>query len=190
MSRHRNVRTMNFEDEYFDEDEVYGHSYDDSYCVSPATAAQFTFNRERDVNLSSYMEEGIPEEEDESDPEPLSDSGRDNLKLDDVEQAKLNSCKEEIVNVIGDTIPEHIVSQAVVKHQYNIQAALNELLNQSEAPKPQRQPRPDRRANRQVCTCSAHCSIKNSSQEKYNLGLSPSYLCHLTNKTGNLKSDC
>lgn len=149
MSRHRNVRTMNFEDEYFDEDEVYGHSYDDSYCVSPATAAQFTFNRERDVNLSSYMEEGIPEEEDESDPEPLSDSGRDNLKLDDVEQAKLNSCKEEIVNVIGDTIPEHIVSQAVVKHQYNIQAALNELLNQSEAPKPQRQPRPDRRANRQ-----------------------------------------
>lgn len=149
MSRHRNVRTMNFEDEYFDEDEVYGHSYDDSYCVSPATAAQFTFNRERDVNLSSYMEEGIPEEEDESDPEPLSDSGRDNLKLDDVEQAKLNSCKEEIVNVIGDTIPEHIVSQAVVKHQYNIQAALNELLNQSEAPKPQREPRPDRRANRQ-----------------------------------------
>lgn len=149
MSRHRNVRTMNFEDEYFDEDEVYGHSYDDSYCVSPATAAQFTFNRERDVNLSSYMEEGIPEEEDESDPEPLSESGRDNLKLNDVEQAKLNSCKEEIVNVIGDTIPEHIVSQAVVKHQYNIQAALNELLNQSEAPKPQRQPRPDRRANRQ-----------------------------------------
>nr|XP_011454783.2 HBS1-like protein isoform X1 [Crassostrea gigas] len=149
MSRHRNVRTMNYEDEYYDEDEVYGHSYDDSYCVSPATAAQFTFNRERDVNLSSYMEEGIPEEEDESDPEPLSDSGRDNLKLDDVEQAKLNSCKEEIVNVIGDTIPEHIVSQAVVKHQYNIQAALNELLNQSEAPKPQRQPRPDRRANRQ-----------------------------------------
>lgn len=149
MSRHRNVRTMNYEDEYYDDDEVYGHSYDDSYCVSPATAAQFTFNRERDVNLSSYMEEGIPEEEDESDPEPLSDSGRDNLKLDDVEQAKLNSCKEEIVNVIGDTIPEHIVSQAVVKHQYNIQAALNELLNQSEAPKPQRQPRPDRRANRQ-----------------------------------------
>lgn len=45
--------------------------------------------------------------------------------------AKLNSCKEEIVNVIGDTIPEHIVSQAVVKHQYNIQAALNELLSQS-----------------------------------------------------------
>lgn len=35
------------------------------------------------------------------------------------------------MNVIGDTIPEHIVSQAVVKHQYNIQAALNELLNQS-----------------------------------------------------------
>lgn len=149
MSRHRNVRTMNYEDEYYDEDEVYGHSYDDSYCVSPATAAQFTFNRERDVNLSSYMEEGIPEEEDESDPEPLSDSGRDNLKLDDVEQAKLNSCKEEILNVIGDTIPEHIVSQAVVKHKYNIQAALNELLNQSEAPKPQRQPRPDRRLNRQ-----------------------------------------
>lgn len=52
------------------------------------SAAQFTFNRERDINLSSYMEEGIPEEEDESDPEGLSDSGRDNFKLDDVEQGK------------------------------------------------------------------------------------------------------
>lgn len=45
--------------------------------------------------------------------------------------AKLNSCKEEIVNVIGDTIPEHIVSQAVVRNHYNIQATLNELLNQN-----------------------------------------------------------
>lgn len=34
------------------------------------------------------MEEGIPEEEDESDPEGLSDSGRDNFKLNDVEQGK------------------------------------------------------------------------------------------------------
>lgn len=49
-------------------------------------AAQFTFNRERDINLSSYMEEGIPEEEDESDHEPLNDSGRDNIKLSDVER--------------------------------------------------------------------------------------------------------
>ncbi|XP_048759827.2 uncharacterized protein LOC125669402 isoform X3 [Ostrea edulis] len=149
MSRHRNVRTMNYEDEYYDEDEVYGHSYDDSYCVSPATAAQFTFNRERDINLSSYMEEGIPEEEDESDHEPLNDSGRDNIKLSDVERARLNSCLEEIGNVLGDTIPEHIVSQTVVKNHYNIQASLNELLNKNEAPKPQRQPRADRRSNRQ-----------------------------------------
>lgn len=49
------------------------------------------------------MEEGIPEEEDESDPEPLSDSGRDNLKLDDVEQGKL--CNSLILKVQSAFIP-------------------------------------------------------------------------------------
>ena len=32
--------------------------------MSLHSAAQFTFNRERDVNLSCYMEEEIPEETD------------------------------------------------------------------------------------------------------------------------------
>jgi len=47
MSRHRNIRRPNYDDEY---DDVYGSSYGASYdehemCVSPGTVAQFTFER-------------------------------------------------------------------------------------------------------------------------------------------------
>ena len=44
--------------------------------------------------------------------------------------AKLNSCLDEVRNVIGDSCPEHIMSQAIVRNSYNIQTTLNELLNQ------------------------------------------------------------
>ncbi|KAK3089321.1 hypothetical protein FSP39_002718 [Pinctada imbricata] len=149
MARHRNVRTMNYEDEYYDEDDVYGHSVEDNYCISPATAAQFTFNRDHHVNLSNYMEEGIPEEEEGSEGEhdPLSDSGsgRRHLNLTEMEEGQLNSCLEEVRNVLGETVPEQVMIQTIINHKYSIEKSLNELLSLQDAPKPQRQPRQNRR---------------------------------------------
>ncbi|XP_052098618.1 uncharacterized protein LOC127733294 isoform X1 [Mytilus californianus] len=151
MSRHRNVRSMNYEEDFYEDDDYLGHSVEDNYCISPGTAAQFTFNRgERNVNLASYVEEGIPEEdEEESDEDTVLNhsTGTPKLQLNETDQAKLNSCLDEVRNVLGESCPEYIMAQTIVKHNYNIQSTLNELLNQTgtDAPKPQRQPRESRR---------------------------------------------
>ncbi|XP_060565439.1 HBS1-like protein isoform X3 [Ruditapes philippinarum] len=154
MSRHRNVRSMNYEDEYYDEDDMYGHSVEDNYCISPGTAAQFTFNRERNVALSNYMDEqgGIPEEDegddtDEGTPRTQHRSSLDYTrpKLTDVDEAKLNSVLEEVRNVIGEAVPEGVMVDTIMKHNFSVEGSLNELLNQQEAPKPQREPRRERR---------------------------------------------
>lgn len=149
MSRHRNVRSMNYEDECYDDDDYLGHSVEDSYCISPGTVAQFTFNRGRDVNLSSYMEEeGIPEEDEDGEEhhDSLNDSSNySKPKLSDTDEARLNSCMEGIRNVLGESCPDHIVAQSVIKNNYNMEAALNDLLIQQDAPKPQRAPRQNRR---------------------------------------------
>lgn len=156
MSRHRNVRSMNYEEDFYEDDDYLGHSVEDNYCISPGTAAQFTFNRgERNVNLASYVEEGIPEEdEEESDEDTVLNhsSGTPRLQLNETDQAKLNSCLDEVRNVLGESCPEHIMAQTIVKHKYNIQSTLNELLNQTgtDAPKPQRQPRESRRNRSQA----------------------------------------
>ena len=44
--------------------------------------------------------------------------------------AKLNSCLEEVRNVLGDTVPEHILIDTIMKHGYSLDLTLNELLNQ------------------------------------------------------------
>ncbi|XP_021367803.1 uncharacterized protein LOC110459729 isoform X4 [Mizuhopecten yessoensis] len=151
MARHRNVRTMNYEDECYDEDDYLGHSVEDNYCISPGTAAQFTFNREKDFDLSTYMSnEKIPEEEEgfdsDTDPQSLNDSqGYKKPTLSDTDQGKLNSCLEEIRNIIGDNTPDHVLCQTIIRNKYDLQASLNELLTTDATPKPQRQPRQSRR---------------------------------------------
>ncbi|KAL5015705.1 hypothetical protein ScPMuIL_005294 [Solemya velum] len=151
MSRHRNVRTMNYEEDFFDDDDVYGHSVEDNYCISPGTVSQFTFNRDAQHDLTHYMGESrIPEEDNEDDSdedvEPLNDSsGCGRPKLNAVDDAKLNTCLEGMRNILGETFPEHVMVETAVKNNFDLSSSLNQLLSQQDAPKPQRQPREKRR---------------------------------------------
>ncbi|XP_064624404.1 uncharacterized protein LOC135485936 isoform X2 [Lineus longissimus] len=162
MSRHRNVRSMNIADEY-DYDDVYGHSVEDDYCISPGTAAQFTFNRDSGHNLASFIgqpeipEEGEGDLESDSEHEVLNDSGNYRRPvLNEFDQARLNSCLEEVRNVVGDSTPEHILVDTIIKTDFNYEVALDTLFNKqenkpTEAPKPQREPRPNRRNKDDDC---------------------------------------
>uniref|UniRef100_A0A0B7A336 Tr-type G domain-containing protein n=1 Tax=Arion vulgaris TaxID=1028688 RepID=A0A0B7A336_9EUPU len=157
MSRHRIVRTMNYEDELCDDDDEYSRSVEDNYCISPSTAAQFTWNREKNVNFAAYIREGevINEEEEDETEEKVSnrhDSESANSsrhQLSDLELAQLNSCLEEARNILGESIPEAVMSDVIVQNKFNLEASVNQLLCQQDAPKPQREPR-QRRNRTQV----------------------------------------
>ena len=44
--------------------------------------------------------------------------------------AKLNSCLEEIRNILGESVPENVMVDTVIKSNFSLDRALNELLSQ------------------------------------------------------------
>ncbi|XP_052775545.1 uncharacterized protein LOC128213622 isoform X2 [Mya arenaria] len=172
MSRHRNVRSMNYDEEYYDEDESYGHSVEDNYCVSPGTAAQFTFNREKDVALSHYMDEqgGIPEEDEPEEGEETLHGSHDYTRptLSSIDEARLNSCLEDVRNVLGESVPDSMMVSTIIRHNFSIESSLNELLNKQveEAPKPQREPRQNRRNRSQELDDDLSDNLESPSQDR------------------------
>ncbi|XP_041483669.1 uncharacterized protein LOC121430469 isoform X1 [Lytechinus variegatus] len=134
MARHRNIRGKNFDEDYEGYDDVYGHSVEDDfmYGASPATAEQFLYRRGHH-ELSSYLED-IGEDDRNSDSEqPLADSRNyERPKLSDVDEARLQSCLDEIRNVVGDTTPEHVLIDAVVANKFDYERALDAILNKQE----------------------------------------------------------
>uniref|UniRef100_A0A3Q2SYM5 HBS1-like protein n=1 Tax=Fundulus heteroclitus TaxID=8078 RepID=A0A3Q2SYM5_FUNHE len=78
MSRHRNVRGYNY-DEDFEDDDMFGQSVEDDYCISPATA-------------------------------------------------KLYSCLDHMRAVLGDAVPDSVLTQAALKHGFDPQKALDAVL--------------------------------------------------------------
>ncbi|XP_067935703.1 HBS1-like protein isoform X3 [Watersipora subatra] len=146
MSRHRDFHGINqryheYDDGYDDYEECTGTSLTDS-CVSPGTAAQFTFNRDRRNNqfadfLRREEENEIAEEptdildsyiEDQFIPQNDFNSSFEKPKLTDDEHAKLLSCMDAIRDVMGEDIPDGVVTKVIIDSQYDSEKALNTLL--------------------------------------------------------------
>lgn len=173
MSRHRNVRALNAEEEFEGYDDVYGHSYDDGeFGVSPGTAGQFLYNRDKsNVTFASVMgaKESIEEEPENLEAndvftgrrrEPSGESsgsggggGGGNAsssfgakllrtpmrarktsqefvrpQLSQADEVRLSSCVEEIQNVLGDSVPDWSIIDAVVAHNFDFEKSLDFLL--------------------------------------------------------------
>lgn len=128
MSRHRNVRSINYSDEYDGYDDVYGHSVEDDYCISPSDAAQFLYDREGSrgqQKISSFMktDEDIAEED---------ETAHEKTETDDYDQARLNSCIDSIKSTIDINIPHNELVNIILRNNYNIEGSIDQILNLKE----------------------------------------------------------
>lgn len=157
MSRHRSVRTMNYDDEYDGYYEEYGHSVEEEFCISPNTAAQFMYDRNsKSHSMSAFLSpESVKEEQEEETEKILSRGDSFSTSQSEVkpsDRAKINACVEAMQNVVGETIPESTLRTAAIDYNYNSELALQAVLfPTNEPPKPQRIPRQrnrDRKSNK------------------------------------------
>ncbi|KAL2306447.1 hypothetical protein Nmel_004367 [Mimus melanotis] len=125
MSRHRNVRGYNY-DEDFEDDDVYGQSVEDDYCISPSTAAQFIYSRrDKPTTFAEPLEEECGYE--------VTDSAADCFipthQLTEVDRARLNSCLDQMREVLAESVPEQAMVQAVLDTKFDVQKALDLVLS-------------------------------------------------------------
>lgn len=130
MSRHRDVRCMNYSDEYDGYDDVYGHSMEDDYCVSPS-AEQFLFDRSKQQNIASFITEPDIVEDNEDIDESSSSLNEDKYNLSELEKAKLIFCLEAIRNIIGDAVPESKLKEKIITSNFDTDVALDAILKES-----------------------------------------------------------
>lgn len=127
---------MNYSDEYDGYDDVYGHSVEDDYCISPSDAAQFLYDREGSrgqQKISSFMktDEDIAEEDESVD------------KSTEFDQARLNSCVEQIKSILEMNLPHNDMVKIILHHDYDVDASINEILSSKEFSKKIQKDKPE-----------------------------------------------
>ncbi|KYO19043.1 HBS1-like protein isoform X1 [Alligator mississippiensis] len=126
MSRHRNVRGYNYDEDFEDED-LYGQSVEDDYCISPSTAAQFIYSRR---DKPSMLAEPLAEEYGHEDAEEPASYFTSNHQLTGVDQARLYSCLDQMREVLAESVPEQVMVEAVLNSKFDVQKALDLVLAQ------------------------------------------------------------
>ncbi|XP_052866001.1 protein HBS1 [Anopheles cruzii] len=143
MSRHRNVRNAVY-DEYDDDDDYrYGQSVEDE-CISPTDAQQWIYDRAKgQQSMSEFLANNRDIEEEDELAEDKRDAGahkrRDSEcyqlpELSDDERARLLSCMDEIRDIVGETVGDRQMVEAIMKHGYDCPKALDEILNSNKTP--------------------------------------------------------
>jgi hypothetical protein len=123
MARHRNIRRLNFEDEYEEEDS-YGRSVEDDPEMSP-TMAQFMYRRgddDRSRSLSSFMR---PECKPEANKFPVAAA----TEATPLEDGRLAEAVKQVQDVLGDTINLATVKQALLQYDYDVARATDRILS-------------------------------------------------------------
>ncbi|CRK98779.1 CLUMA_CG012057, isoform A [Clunio marinus] len=135
MSRHRNVRTMNYDDEF--DDYPVGSLTDEPECISPTDANQWIFDRNRgQSSLDAFLlkNEDIQEQDEDEDEEVFHEKNRRDSEsfqlpeLNDLDKARLLSCMEEIRNISGDSFSDKRLCDAIISCDYDYSKALDLLL--------------------------------------------------------------
>ncbi|XP_059838464.1 HBS1-like protein isoform X2 [Hypanus sabinus] len=132
MARHRNIRGLKY-DEDFEDDDVYGQSVEDDYCISPATAAQFIYKRD-DYNSRAFAEE--PLEEDDEFEDKVEESSHSNMPLSGVDQVRLYACLDKMREVLGESASEQVMVDAILNCEYDAHKALDLVLSEECKPTP------------------------------------------------------
>ncbi|NWR13723.1 HBS1L protein, partial [Emberiza fucata] len=111
----------------FEDDDVYGQSVEDDYCISPSTAAQFIYSRR---DKPATFAEPLEEEYDYEGTDAAADCFPPTHQLTEIDRARLNSCLDQMREVLAESIPEQTMVQAVLDTKFDVQKALDLVLSQ------------------------------------------------------------
>ena len=103
-------------------------------CIATmVTAEQFIYDRTRQSQMSAFFREeaGIAEENEEEgeDGGGAVTAPPQRPQLSEIDEARLQSCLDEIRNVVGDTAPERLLVDATLRAGFDINRALDIVLN-------------------------------------------------------------